>query len=355
MKKNGVNVIFLICSFLAVTVSAHNYTPDQQKKILQIQQAVRHDLMIGNIEQARSQLNETASNFHSEELELAMVQTLMQAGEYRNALGIAAHIQAEHQDFSDATLMYAWLLAIGGQAQPAKKLLTSSLEKHPHPDLKRILTQLNSGQLNSTAFTSANMQLHPVPSENPVIKNKFLGTGIIVDAKYILVNRSSLAKHKNFIVRDSLGHVFNAEIDNTFTDEHLARLIIENFITSPGIPKIVDKIPFPGVPVYTAGFTHDAKPNWPQLAVDILGSPIEGKEKLYSLNNQNLAYGTGIYSLSGLLVGIVVSDGSTTRKVRMLVNDSIKNNVITTSAIRMPADQVYERSMKTTLQLFADQ
>lgn len=337
-----------------MTLVADNYTPDQQKKIQQIQQTVHHDLMMGDIERARNQLDEAASNFHSEEIELAMVQTLMQAGEYRHALSAAAHTQAEHPDFSDATLFYAWLLAIGGQTQPAKNLLSSSLEKHQNSDLAAMLAQINNGQLNSSAFISTNIQLGPITDTKSLINNKFLASGIVIDATHLITSRVSLAKNKHFLMRNGLGRIFNAHIDETFTDVYLARLIIENPAPVFNPTAIVDKTPFPGTPVYVIGFAHDAKPNWPQLLIDILGSPIAGTENMYSLNAQNIDDGAGLYSLSGLLIGVVVSDENATRKVRILVNDSVKNGVEKPARPRIAADQVYENALQTNVQLFAD-
>jgi len=354
MKKYFVAIIFLICSLLSLKLRADNYTADQQKKIQQIQQIVKHDLMKGDIEHARNQLEEAASNFHSEEIEMTMVQTLMQAGEYRHALSAAAHTQAEHQDFSDATLFYAWLLAMGGQTQPAINLLSSSLEIHPNSELSALLAQINSGQFNSNAFTSKNIQLSPITDTKAINNNKFLASGIVVGTTVAITSRISLEKNKRFFIRDGLGRVFKAHIDETFTDIHLARLIIENPAPVLNSTEIVNKTPFPGTPIYSVGFTHDAKPNWPELRIDILGSPIGGTEKMYSLNIQNIDYGAGIYNLSGLLIGIVINDGSSLRKVQMLINDSIGNDVVKSAPPRIPADQVYEKALQTTVQIFED-
>jgi tetratricopeptide (TPR) repeat protein len=354
MKKYFVSVIFLLSSSLSLTPWADNHTADQQKKIQQIQQSVHLDLIVGDIDHARNQLDEAAGNFHSEEIELAIIQTLMQAGEYRHALSAAAHTQAEHPDFSDATLFYAWLLAIGGQTQPAKNLLTSSLEQHPSSDLATLLAQINNSQLNSRAFTSENFQLAPITDTKSLKSNKFLASGILINATHVMTSRVALAKHKHFFTRNGLGRMFKAHIDETFSDAYLARLIIENPAPILNPIEIIDKMSFPGTPVYSVGFAHDAKPNWPQLLIDILGSPVAGKEKLYSLNAQNIDDGTGLYNLSGLLVGIVVSDGSGSRKVRMIVNDSVKTNEAKPARPRIPADQVYENALQTSVQLFTD-
>jgi len=354
LSMNKYIVILLLCSSLSLKLHADNYTPDQYKKIQQIQKTVNHDLMIGDIEHARNQLDEAASSFHSDEIELATIQTLMQAGEYRHAISAAAHTQAEHPDFSDATLFYAWLLAIGGQTQPAKNLLSSSLEKHKSSDVTTMLTQINNGQLDSNAFTAANIQLGPITDTKSLFNNKLLANGIVIDATYIVTSRVSLAKNKHFFVRNGLGRAYKAHIDETFGDAYLARLIIENPAPTLGSAEIINKTPFPGTPIYSVGFAHDAKPNWPQLRIDILGSPIAGTEKMYSLNAQNIDDGTGIYNLSGLLIGIVVNDGSALRKVRMLVNDSAKNDAVKSARPRMPADQLYEKALQTTVQLFED-
>ena len=352
MKKYFVFLNFLLCGLLSSGSWSDNYTGDQQKKILQIQQTVRQHLVQGDIERSRNQLDEASGNFHSAEIELAMIQTLMQAGEYRHALSAAAHTQAEHKDFSDATLFYAWLLAIGGQTQPAKDLLTASLEHHPHPDLTRLLAQINKNQLNSNAFMSANIQLGPITDTKFLLKCKFLASGIVIDKNHVITSRASLGKNKRFNMLDGLGHLFKARIDETFTDIYLARLIIENPASTLTPVEIVDTTPFPGTPIYSVGFPQDAKPNWPQLSIDILGAPVAGTENTYLLNNVYIDSGTGLYNLSGLLIGIVISDGSDTRKARMLVSN-LKSNE-RKSAPRIPPDLVYEKALQTSVQLFEE-
>jgi hypothetical protein len=356
MQKCFSALIFILCGFSSHQIRADNYTPDQQKKINQIQQSVHHDLMIGDVAHARSQLDEAGSNFHSEEIELAAIQTLMQGGEYRHALSAAAHTQAEHRDFSDATLLYAWLLAIGGQLQPAKNLVLSSLERNTSSELTKMLAQLNSGELNSSAFKSTAMQLGPVTDTKSFINNKFLASGILVDAQHVITSRTSLANYKNFTMQNGLGRVFKAHIDETFSDTYLARLILESPPPTSSFKEMVNKTPFPGTPIYIVSFPYNARPNWPQLSIDILGTPIDKptdkNEKLYSLNSRHLDYGTGVYNLSGQLIGIVVSDGTTIPKLRMLVKDTNEKNLTNTKLSRVPVDQIYETALQRTVQIF---
>jgi hypothetical protein len=352
MKEYFILIIYLAFASLPLKLHADDHTADQQTKIQQIQKIVRNDLMTGDILHASNTLDEAASNFHSEKLELAMVQTLMQAGEYRQAISRAAHVQAEHQNFSDATLFYAWLLVLGGQTQPAKKLLSATIKKHATSDLMALLAQVNKGQFNSSAFKPENIHLGPVKDIKSLINGKFLSSGIIIDAEHVLTSRASLAKNTHFLMYNGLGMIFKAHIDNTFTDKYLARLILESPLSKPNSKGIVGKTPFPGTPIYTLSFPHSMNPNWPLLNVDILGSPVNGRENLYSLNGQNLDYGAGIYNLSGSLIGVVVNDGTATRKVSVLVNESIKNVIKRNYPPKVPADQIYEKALQTHVQLF---
>jgi len=216
------------------------------------------------------------------------------------------------------------------------------------------LAQINNGQLNSSAFASENFHLAPITDPKSLKSNKFLTSGILINATHVMTSRVALAKHKHFLMRNGVGRIFKAHIDETFTDAYLARLIIKSPASIANPTEIVDKTPFPGTPTYILHFAQDAKPNWPQLHIDIVGSPLAGAENLYSLNAQNIHDGAGLYNLSGLLIGIVVSDGSATRKVRILVNDSVKNNEPKPVRPRIPADQVYENALHTSVQLFAD-
>ena len=354
MKKYFITIIFLAFAPLPIKLQADNHTEDQHRKIQQIQNLVHQDLMTGDVEHARNRLDEAASNFHSEEIELTMIQTLMQAGEYRHALSAAAHTQAEHQDSFDTTLLYAWLLAAGGQMQPAKNLILSSLEKNQHPTLVAMLTQINGGQLDSRSFKPKSIQLGPVTDTTLTAEYKLLANGVFINTRHVITSRASLAERKNFLIRNGAGRIFKGSIDETFIDPYLARLTLENSAPIIDISQTVDKTPFPGVPIYTVGFTNNGLPQWPQLSIDILGSPIEGDDNLYSLNSKNLDYGTGIYSLAGTLIGVVVSDRANTRKVRMLVNELIRDDAKKERQHRLPVDQFYEKAFQNTAQLFSD-
>lgn len=53
---------------------------------------------------------------HALQDELREVHAAMAAGDYRHALAFGAHVAGEHADSPQATALYEWLLAVGGQA-----------------------------------------------------------------------------------------------------------------------------------------------------------------------------------------------------------------------------------------------
>ena len=64
-------------------------------------------LAVGDVEEAQAAFDRAASLRHGADIEVSLVRTYMQAGEYRRALAFGAHAAGAHTDFPAATALYA--------------------------------------------------------------------------------------------------------------------------------------------------------------------------------------------------------------------------------------------------------
>ena len=88
-------------------------------------------LAAGDTDAAQQAFDEAAFMVHSPDVEMALVRTWLQAGDYRRALSFAAHAAGAHRNLPAGAALYAWLLQIGGQGVYAQRLLADALALAP--------------------------------------------------------------------------------------------------------------------------------------------------------------------------------------------------------------------------------
>lgn len=370
MKK----LCLLIISSLLLTMPPTSYgegdTADIKQRIISMQQKLRKDLINGDINHAKHMLAQASGNFHSVEIELGLIQTLMQAGEYRHALSAAAHTQAEHTENSDASLCYAWLLAIGGQKQPALQLLNLQLHNLTQTENNRnnlvdieAITRLRD-QLNSNAHplppkTSDAIQLKPFTDANkyPLTNMILLNTGILIDNGNRLVTTiANYSENKKYYVRNGLGETTTAEFAKA-ENEIIYLKLHTSFQRAKGISRVTSK-PIPGRPIYIISLrpSLNLEPSWPQLSIDILGPPADTMTAGYRIHTKNLTAGAGVYNQHGNLIGLIAESPQQT--MLPLLDGSRENNpsaTTTTNAFSgLSQAEIYESALANTVEVFGE-
>ncbi|MES2821983.1 MAG: trypsin-like peptidase domain-containing protein [Pseudomonadota bacterium] len=357
MKNVLIFLIVISCTVIPAIAFAHEHAIEMQAKIKSIQQDMRKDLSEGRTEKARNALEKASGNFHAIEIELGLIQTLMQAGEYRHALSAAAHTQAEHPDEIDSTLLYAWLMAIGGQTNPTTQLIEATLARHPEDAaLTLMLTQIKARQLISAEIkTSDAIQLKPFTSARiPNAKvRKHLTTGILInDEKHVITSLTTVEDTKILQVRNGLGREVNAHIEQIFPTANIAVLKLDKPLKTATKVILADKTPFPGSPIYIIGFTPatgDAA-DWPQLKVDILGTAPSATSG-YPIHVKKAATGSGVFNQQGHLIGIVDSDNNKIMLPLDPLTDYKKSSKAPTASGKLAMDEIYENALSNAVQV----
>ena len=85
----------------------------------------------GDTAAAQLGFERAAAMRHAAEIEMGLVRTAMQAGAYREALAVGAHTAGGHLDEPASSVLYAWLLRVGGQGVVAERVLSDALRRAP--------------------------------------------------------------------------------------------------------------------------------------------------------------------------------------------------------------------------------
>jgi len=352
--------IFLACLVSIGNAETENHLTSAELQQLQI--ATQKDLTEGTVNEARDRLEQAASRYHSVEVELALVQTLMQAGEYRHSLSAAAHVQAEHRDNPDTSIFYAWLLALSGQYKPAQDLLVDTAAQYPQWNtLNALRKQLETRKLNAAVFKSTNMELHPYSPK--LIGYKLVQGGILLNGgRYIVtpINHSSV---NMFTVRNGLGNIYHAKQVSDFKDTQL--MLLELIAALPETSETKLGGIRSGLPTHLIGYAPSplTSSSWPLLYTSISGIANTEKQNAFIVNfpiqSPPLMSGAGAYNPAGELAGITSNQNGQviiplTRVVEFLKLPAVapdKNSALT--GARSPAE-IYEAALANCVQLLVE-
>lgn len=99
------------------TQHAEQAAPQREPLLRDAEQALRH----GEVARATTLLDRAGQLGHAADTEMLQVRTMMQAGNYRHAVGFLAHTAGEHQESTDPVALYVALQVI---VAPSPALLT---------------------------------------------------------------------------------------------------------------------------------------------------------------------------------------------------------------------------------------
>lgn len=289
-------------------------------------------LASGDIECARRSFEQAASIVHAADVEIGIVRTQMQAGEYRQALAFAAHTAGAHRDSPTGRALYAQLLRAGGQAAAAERV-----DEHSDAALPAFTPQSLGELVPRGARVAGSALLWP-------------------DGTRAVTGLGLLPAGATLWLRDGLGRTVRAELERS--DGQLALLRLVRALPASPIA-IAPRDPFPGSPGYAVAFqpARDADPAWPALSPGFLGRGIGGGGRWLGIEVPGGAAGAPVFDAAGRLAGIGLPAGDDGR-ARLAGIDALRTLVepaARASAIDRPlpraADEIYELALRQALQL----
>jgi len=348
-----------LCLALASGLTAADVPPwnrAEQQRLLAEGEA---RLQAGDIDAARRALERAALTGHAADVELAQLRTMMQAGEYRQALAFAAHVAGAHLDASAGAVMYAWLLRLGGQDAVARQVLDAAVRRLPDdPTLARVPdwwggkdaapTWLAPYALGSSAAADA----------------RAVGSALLLpDGRHAVAALPEGSRTEPLWLRNGLGRTSEAELVRRDAATGLALLRLVDPLDAPLVWARAPREAFAGTAAYAVGFVANDTGNaaWPQLSIGFLGAGVPGSDARWlGIDIPRGTAGAPVLDPAGRLVGISLPPGSDGR-VRMLGVGRLE--ALTgplplpgaDAAPRLGLDEVYERAMRVVLQVLVAQ
>lgn len=272
---------------------------------------------------------ERAASAHDVSAELALVRARMQMGEYRAAVSLAAHVAGEHPQ---AAPLYAQLLAVGGQPEQAELVMLDA-----------------GGALPASSAKPAAFGATP-PSSARVI-----GTALLVDrGRAAITPAELLSAHRSFWLRNGLGQTVRvAAYDGA---QGFAKLTLEAPLPADAHAAFAPREPFAGSPGYVVGYASEAsaQASWPQLHAGFLGTPTrEGSARHLGIAAPAGFAGAAVFDAAGRVAGLTLPGTDGEALWRPLPSSPAAAATTTPRATPIPADALYERALRLTLQLIS--
>ena len=310
---------------------------------------------------AATELFERAASLeHASDIEVGLVRSLMQAGQYRQALAFAAHAAGAHAEQPGGAALYACLLAAGGQAAFAQRLLDEAGRRLPGDaliaDIKR---QLAAPATPPHGFAPADTGL--APGSGLPDRARIVSTGVLIDqGRRALAPSVPLGSATTVWARNGLGQTVSARLERRIDSLGLAVLALDRPLDLSQALTLPERDAFPGAPASTVEFstTPDAAPAWPRLHSGFLGSvdTALGARRL-GIGPPPGPRGAPVFDAGGRLVGMSIADPGRPDRLlplsalRRELGEALASAPMQAIAPRMAIDEVYERSLRVVLQI----
>lgn len=323
-------------------------------------------LASGDAAAALRAFESAASIVHAADVELGLVRSHMQAGEYRRALAFGAHAAGAHREVPGGMALYAWLLHAGGQRQFAQRMLNEWLARAPDdPALNQARRELLSPAPRvDGVLASAPIRIAPGAGSGLVAA----GATVVGSAVLLADGRSALAPAmgadgaKRVWVRNGLGQTAEATVSHRLDEAGLLVFTLDRPLAKPDFWQAVPSPPSAGSPSYLVEFapSEDAAPAWPMLHAGFFGRQRDAlSSRPLGIDVPPGPRGGPVFDRFGRLAGIAlpVPDGSgrlvpvegfsrTSDGLHQPVGPAAVNALL-------PLDALYEAALRVSLQVIA--
>jgi hypothetical protein len=329
----------------------------------------------GDVTGALDAFERAALILHAADTEIALVRSYMQAGDYRRALGFGAHTAGAHLDVTGGSLLYAWLLHVGGQPAVAQRLLADGGAQLPgNPALQAVRQQLRSGAPVATGpLLELPTRLAPYGDMKGLPSTaRMVGSAVLLPGgATALVPLSLLPRSGRLWLRNGLGQLVKATSSRRLAAAGVALMRLERPLPAVKDLAMAASDAFPG----SAGFAVEyvvslpnAEPAWPILRTGFLGSfKGDSDDRLLGIDMPAGPRGGPVFDGAGRLIGLALPEGAGKSGDRLVPVSQLKKSfgsvlgvgqppaqkpaTPASSMARGPVDKIYEDSLKTSLQV----
>ena len=317
---------------------------------------------------------------HAADTEIALVRTYMQGGDYQRALAFGAHTAGSHLDVIGGSVLYAWLLNVGGQPALAERLVAASERRMPgNPLVAAVKEQLRSGKpIASGPLLAPPTRLAPYGDAKGLPVNaRVAGSAFLLPSGTVaLMPLNLLPRSGKLWLRNGLGQLVKARIDKKFGDLKVALVRLDGPLPVPQELLVAPGEAFAGSPGFAVEYvsTPDAAPAWPVLRAGFLGGDKgDSDERLLGIDMPAGPRGGPVFDGYGRFVGLALQGASRTSgevasgddrlipvsQLRKALRGSTAGEQLTVQDVPSPSgprprglvDKIYEGSLRSTLQV----
>jgi len=319
-----------------------------------------------DVEGALAAFERAASLAHSADTEMGLVRAYMQRGEYRRALAFVAHTASAHRDEAGGAVLYAWLLHVGGQRAAAQRVLDEATRQFPgEPTIAEVRAQLalQESPRATGHLREAPLRLAPYGDSTLLPTDaRVVASGVLIDrGRRAFVPLASVDHSDRFWVRNALGDLASARIQQRLADQGVAVLVLETPLPYNAELEIAPRPAYPG----SVGFAvehagaPDAAPGWPLLSSGFVGRAIAGGAmRELGIDLPAGPHGGPVFDAYGRLLGMTLGGAAGGNR---LVPISVLRAQIGTATddgpprplATAPVDRIYEDALRTALQVIA--
>ena len=324
-------------------------------------------LAAGDAAAALQAFESAAAIVHAADVELGLVRSYMQAGEYRRALGFGAHAAGAHRELPGGMALYVWLLHAGGQRQFAQRMLDEWLARSPDdPALNQARRELLSAAPRvDGVLATAPLRIAPGDGSGRVTAGAaVVGSAVLLaDARSAVAPAGLLEGAKRVWVRNGLGQSTEANLTSQPDEAGLVWLELDRALSAPRVLQVAGGAVPAGSPSYLVEFSAapDAAPAWPILHAGFFARQRDAQSaRPLGIDVPHGATGGPVFDRFGRFAGIALPtpDGSG-RLVPVEASSSPSSGlVLPTSAAAagapMTLDALYEAALRVSLQLIVE-
>ncbi|HJV68676.1 MAG TPA: hypothetical protein VJ693_05965 [Ideonella sp.] len=328
-------------------------------------------LAAGDAAAALDTLERAAAMGHDPDTEMALVRALMAQGEYRRAQAFAAHVAGGHLEAPEAAALYGWLLCVGGQCPYGRALVEQALGRAAnHPVLAAAAATLREpGALPGGILLQRPQRVAPpdiaAQAAHPE-SWRVAGSGVLMDdGLHALLPLEALQGRAFAAVRDGLGRLRTVTLVRAIAPLGLALVRLDVRLDA-GFLARGPREGFAGSPSYAVAFTpsSDGAAAWPWLYAGFLGrAGAAGTAPRLGIELPSRVAQAVVYDAAGRMLGLALRDDQGTprllsaRHLRDALGEATGDatgEVLLPSheaAARLNVDDIYQRAMRTTLQV----
>ena len=304
---------------------------------------------------------------HAADTEIALVRTHMQAGDYRRALAFGAHTAGAHLDVAGGSLLYAWLLHVGGQPAIAQRVLADTEAHGPDSALAQaVRRQLRSGAPQATGeLLAPPVRLAPYgQTQGLPASARVVGSAVLLPGgRAALMPLRLLPQPGKLWLRNGLGQLTAASVEKRLAGVDVTLVRLERPLPAAKEFRVAARDAFPG----SAGFAVEyvsapkASPAWPVLRAGFLGSAgHDSGARLLGIDMPAGARGGPVFNGAGQFIGLALPGASGKGGDRLVaasqLNKALGSALLFAQATAGPTpreavDKIYEASLRSALQV----